>query len=130
MANKILIRLIGTLTCVAAVATAWDAEAARCHRHHRRCCYTAPCCAPVCDPCCAPVCATVCAPACDSCCAPACSTCRVNGSCCYTTVVRREVIVPSCCQASIATEGVVIAEQTKQSAVKLTAKTTAAAATR
>ena len=127
MANKILIRLIGTLTCFAAVATGWDAEAARCHRHHRRCCYTAPCCAPVCDPCCAPVCATVCAPACDSCCAPACSTYRVNGSCCSTTVVRREVIVPSCCQASSATGGVVIAEQTKESAVKLTATKTAAA---
>jgi hypothetical protein len=117
MANKILIRLIGTLTCFAAVATAWDAEAARCHRHHRRCCYTAPCCAPVCapvcDPCCAPVCATVCAPVCDP--------------CCSTTVVRREVIVPSCCQASSATGGVVIAEQTKESAVKLTATKTAAA---
>ena len=110
MANKIVIRLIGTLTCVAAVATGWDAEAGRWHHHHRRCCYTAPCCAP----------------ACDSSCAPAYSTGRLNGSCCYTTVVRREVIVPACCQAGIMTEDVVVATKTKESTVKHTAQKTAA----
>jgi len=125
MANKILIRLIGTLTCVAAMATGWDAEAGRWHHHHRRCCYTAPCCAPVCDPCCAPACATVCAPACDSCCAPACSTCGLNGYCGCATIVRREVILPACCQAGIVTEGVVVATKTKESTAKLTAQKTA-----
>jgi len=122
MANKIVIRLIGTLTCVAAVATGWDAEAGRWHHHHRRCCYTAPCCAPVC----APVCDPCCAPACDSSCAPASSTSRLNGSCCYTTVVRREVIVPACCQAGIMTEDVVVATKTKESTIKQTAQKTAA----
>lgn len=93
MAGKIFLRLVGTLTCMAVVAIASNAEAG--HRHHRRAC-----CAPVCcDPCytapscCAPVCETACAPVCVSNCAP---------SCCYRpwcgyTVVREEVILPSAC---------------------------------
>ena len=100
MAGKIFLRLVGTLTCMAVVAIASNAEACG-HRHHRRAC-----CAPVCcDPCytapscCAPVCETACAPVCVSSCAP---------SCCYRpvcgyTVVREEVILSSNCCTIAAT---------------------------
>ena len=50
--QKLLIRVVGTLTCVAACAAGWDAEAARWH-HRRACCsYETACC----DPCCTRTC--------------------------------------------------------------------------
>lgn len=62
--QKLLIRLVGTLTCVAAVTTGWDAEAARCHRRRATCCPEACCPVTVCETsCCAPACATSCLPA-------------------------------------------------------------------
>ena len=45
MIGKYLIRVVGVLTCVAVVASGWEAEAGwRRHRHHR----AASCCEPVC----------------------------------------------------------------------------------
>lgn len=100
MAGKIFLRLVGTLTCMAVVAVAWDAEACG-HRHHRRAC-----CAPVCcDPCytapacCEPVCETACAPACVTRCAPACC---YRPACGYT-VVRESIILPSACCTIVST---------------------------
>jgi len=106
MIGKNFIRLVGVLTCVAVVATGWDAEAGH-RRHHRRsscCCYT-PVYETVCEP--------VCAPACESACQPACVTaynpcCEVVTACCRPTwsytVVSREVVIPapSCCDGRIA----------------------------
>lgn len=125
MAGKIFLRLVGTLTCMAVVATAWDAEAGG-RRHHRRAC-----CAPVCcDPCysapvccepvrCAPACETVCAPACVTSCAP---SCCYRPACSYT-VVRESVILPSaCCTiASTAAPAATIATSSAKPAVKTVA---------
>jgi hypothetical protein len=75
MIGKYLIRAVGVLTCVAVVATGWDAEAGRGRQRHQRaasCCepvvyeheayetvaYEADCCEPV--ACCEPVRETVC----------------------------------------------------------------------
>ena len=58
MTGKFLIRSIGVLTCLAVVASGWDAEAGwRRHRHHREaCCYEPVCCEPVRETvCCEPV---------------------------------------------------------------------------
>jgi len=69
MISKYLIRIVGVLTCVAVVASGWEAEAGwRRHRHHRAasCCepaaYEPACCEPVAyEPaCCEPVRETVC----------------------------------------------------------------------
>lgn len=146
MSNKILIRLIGALACLAVVGTAWDAEAGH-RRHHRRaCCYTEPCCvsscAPVCNPCCAPVAVPACSTSCcqtvayrswDPCCetrvVAACNTCGLREYC-GCAIVQREVIVPTCCQAGIVTEGVVIATKTKEPSVKLAAQPKAATSAR
>ena len=111
--QKLMIRLVGTLTCVAAVAAGWDAEAARWHLR-RACCYETACCEPCCPPVCAPVCTTSCAPACPTACAPSyeqvCVTYRDPcTNCCTRTcsyrVVNECVIAatPACC------EGVVVA---------------------
>ena len=62
MISKYLIRIVGVLTCVAVVASGWEAEAGwRRHRHHRAasCCepaaYEPACCEPVRETvCCAP----------------------------------------------------------------------------
>ncbi|MFM7291220.1 MAG: hypothetical protein ACKOWG_18335 [Planctomycetia bacterium] len=124
MTGKFLIRLVGVATCMAVVASGWDAEAAGWRRHHRRsaCCYETVCCEPVCcervvyeSPCCERV---VYAPAC---CEPVCST-----ACCGTVretvccgTVRETVIVPSgsCCNqvvstATVSTEAVATAQPT------------------
>lgn len=111
MSGKIFVRAIGAVACVAAFATSWDAEAARCHR--RRCC----------DPCCyvEPVC---CQPTCceTTCCAPACSTVVHYDRCgrahyhrvaCCETVISETIVTPACCgiastassSAAIATAG-------------------------
>ncbi len=45
MSGKYLIRGVGVLTCVALVASGWDAEAGWRRHHHRR---AASCCEPVC----------------------------------------------------------------------------------
>lgn len=136
MVNKFLIRLVGTLTCVAAVATAWDAEAGH-RRHHRRscCCYTEPCCVstcrPVCDPCCEPVCAPVCSTnccptytvrSCDPCCAPRyVSSCNACGliACDCGVVTRTIVSCDACLAGTIVSEETVVATAAKQPSVKL-----------
>lgn len=134
MVNKILIRFVGTLTCLAAVAAGWDAEAARCHRR-RSCCYTEPCCVstcrPVCDPCCAPACAPVCSTnccptytvrSCDPCCAPryvsSCNGCGLIA--CECGVVTRTIVSCDACLAGTIESGeTVVASATKQPSVKL-----------
>lgn len=134
MVNKILIRFVGTLTCLAAVATAWDAEAARCHRR-RACCYTEPCCVstcrPVCDPCCAPACAPVCSTnccptytvrSCDPCCAPRyVSNCNACGliACECGVVTRTIVSCDACLAGTTIREETLVAATAKQPSVKL-----------
>ena len=96
MIGKFLIRSIGVATCMAVVASGWDAEAGW-RRHHCRtsCCYETVCCEPVCcervvyEPACCETVRT-------ACCRPACET-----VCCGT--VRETVIVPagSCCDGRI-----------------------------
>ena len=99
MTGKVIMRLVGAMTCVAAFATTWDAEAG-CHR--RRCCAPECCPAPACCP--APVYTTsCCAPAC----APACETVATydccgrlvwrQASCCETIVASSIVVSPPCC---------------------------------
>ena len=135
MVNKILIRLVGTLTCVAAVATGWDAEAARWHHRRSCCCYTEPCCVstcrPVCDPCCAPACAPVCSTnccptytvrSCDPCCAPryvrSCDACGLIG--CECGVVTRTIVSCDACLAGTTIrEEAVVASTAKQPTAKL-----------
>lgn len=97
--QKLMIRLVGTLTCVAAVAAGWDAEAARCHRR-RACCYDT-CCYDTCcsTSCCPSACTTACAPSCERVCWTSidpCTNCRVR-TCGY------RVIDSTCCVASAAT---------------------------
>ena len=98
MTGKFLIRSIGVLTCLAVVASGWDAEAGwRRHRHHREaCCYEPVCCEPVretvcCEPvretvCCEPVRETVC-----------CETVIVvpASPCCTSSIVVAERVLPS-----------------------------------
>lgn len=100
--QKLMIRLVGTLTCVAAVAAGWDAEAARCHRR-RACCYDT-CCYDACatPTCCTPACTTSCAPAservcwtyrdpCTNCCTRTCGYRVIDSTCCVA-------VAPSCCE--------------------------------
>jgi hypothetical protein len=95
MTGKFLIRSVGVLTCMAIVATGWDAEAGWRRHHHRR----AACCAPVCcEPvCCEPVC---CEPVC---CEPVCCEPVRETVCCETVIVAP---APICC-----TNRVVVAEK-------------------
>ena len=101
MTGTFWIRTVGMLTCMVAVVSGWDAEAARCHR--RASC----CCEPVC---CEPVryeracCETVrYEPAC---CERVCvSTVRVSPCCVVESdarVIRETVIVPArpCCDGA------------------------------
>lgn len=97
MAGKIFIRLVGTLTCIAAIATAWDAEAGWRHRHCRSCCYT-PCCVTTCNPCCETSCCTA---SCDPC-ARTYASCCYRPSCCGYTVVQEVVVPATCCNGGIA----------------------------
>ena len=121
--QKIMIRLVGTLTCVAAVAAGWDAEAARWHR--RACCHETVCC----DPCATPVCTTACAPACErvcvtyrdpctNCCTRTCSY-RVVNECCVA-------VAPSCCEAVIVASTVRPAEPSVAAAAPRAVTTVAA----
>ena len=88
MAGKIFIRLVGTLTCIAAIATAWDAEAGWRRRHCHDCCYT---------PCCVSSCYT---PCCENRCTVSCDTCCYRPACGYTVV--QEVVLPAaCCNGGI-----------------------------
>lgn len=109
MIGKYLIRSIGVLTCLAVVASGWEAEAGW-RRHHRRCCEPV-CCEPVCcEPvCCEPVCCepVVYKPVCCEpvvykpvCCEPVCETV------CCRPVVYETVIVPmpsarACCSGQV-----------------------------
>lgn len=101
MTGTYLIRSVGVLTCMAVMATGWDAEAGW-RRHHRR----AACCEPVCcEPvCCEPVRETVCCePVRETvCCEPVRET-----VCCGTVIVAP---VSTCC-----TNSVVVAERAEPS---------------
>ncbi|MFM8291939.1 MAG: hypothetical protein ACKOC4_09605 [Planctomycetia bacterium] len=130
--QRILIRLVGTLTCVAAVAAGWDAEAARCHRR-RACCYDT-CCYDTCSQpacsttsCCPSACTTSCAPSCErvcwtyrdpctNCCVRTCGYRVIDSTCCVAAA-------PACCgEVVVATTGPSIAADavagTSQPAVK------------
>lgn len=85
MLSKKLGASIAFVTCALTFLSAFDAEAACCHRHRR-----ASCCTPCCDPCCGTIveaapCVTT------TCCRNACGT-----------VVVEEVVVSGCCFASAA----------------------------
>lgn len=113
--QKLMIRLVGTLTCVAAVAAGWDAEAARWH-HRRACCETT-----CCDPCVVPVCTTVCLPACPAPCAPTCERVCVTyrdpcTNCCTRTCSYRVVESPIVVAAPVACCDGVILSQTRSTA--------------
>lgn len=105
--QKLFVLLVGTLTCIAAVAAGWDAEAARWHR--RACCYETVCC----DPCATPVCTTACAPACERVCVTYRDPCT---NCCTSTCSYRVVneywvaATPSCCEPVIVASTVKPAE--------------------
>ncbi len=105
ISQRLMIRLVGTLTCVAAVAAGWDAEAARCHRR-RACCYNT-CCYDACctTNACGSACTTSCAPAyervcwnyrdpCTNCCVRTCGYSVVDSSCCVASA-------PACCTGVI-----------------------------
>ena len=99
MAPKILVRLVGALTCMAAVVTGFDAEAGW---RHRRCCASS-CCYTPCYSSCYTPCSTSCYDTCSSCSTcytwrDSCGYCRT--SCGYTTVVSAPVIVSDCCVAT------------------------------
>jgi hypothetical protein len=103
--KKTLLRcFVGTLTCVAVVASGWDAEAGHRRRCRRACCCPTTCCVPVCDPCCTTTCAPVCDPCCTTSCSNgACTTTCVNG-CCYNSCCSTTVSAPViCCVADAAT---------------------------
>ena len=95
MAPKILVRLVGALTCMAAVVTGFDAEAGW---RNRRCCY---------DSCCYSSCYTPCYSSCASSCGcastcytyrDACGYCRT--SCGWTVVGTPVIAAGDCCVAS------------------------------
>ena len=88
MTGKFLIRSVGVLTCMAIVATGWDAEAGwRRHHHRRAACCEPVCCEPVYEPvCCEPVYQPVC-------CEPVRET-----VCCETVIVAP---APTCCTSSV-----------------------------
>mgnify|MGYP003335660238 CR=1 FL=1 len=120
MTGKFLIRLVGVATCMAVVASGWDAEAGW-RRHHRRACCEPVCCEPVC---CEPVCCervvyepACCEPVRTTCCQPACETV------CWGTV-RETVIVPasSChtCQAGTTAEPAPAEQVARDAGTKVT----------
>jgi hypothetical protein len=82
MTSKYLIRSIGVLTCMALVATGWDAEAGW-RRHHNR---KAACCEPVCceHVCCEPVYQPIC---CEPVYQPVCCEPVRETVCCETVIV-------------------------------------------
>ena len=101
--HRLMIRLVGAFTCVAAVAAGWDAEAARCHRR-RACCYET--CCPSTVSCattnCCPTACTSCAPAyeqvcwshrdpCTNCCVRTCGYRVIESGCCVASA-------PACCE--------------------------------
>jgi hypothetical protein len=89
MTGKYLIRSVGVLTCMAVIATGWDAEAGWRRHHHRR----AACCEPVC---CEPVC-------CEPVYQPVCCEPVRETVCCETVIVTP---ARTCCMNSV-----VVAEQ-------------------
>jgi len=107
MSGNLFGRTMAVLVCVAAVATAWDAEAGP--RHRRRCCAD-PCCEPVCyQPACAPACCeTTWAP---SCCGSSFASYHGHECCgrivwhrdtCCERVVSATIVVPAapCCAST------------------------------
>ncbi len=98
MTSKYLIRSIGVLTCLALVATGWDAEAGwRRHHHRKAACCEPVCCEPVCcEPvCCEPVYQPVC---CEPVYQPVCCEPVRETVCCETVIVAP---VRTCCSSSI-----------------------------
>lgn len=108
MTGTYLIRSVGVLTCMAVIATGWNAEAGWRRHHHRR----SVCCEPVC---CEPVC---CEPVCwepvreTVCCEPVRET-----VCCDTVIVAP---VRTCC-----TDSFVMTESAASSSHVSVAKTSA-----
>lgn len=88
---------LGAVTLLSAV----DAEAARCHRHRRACCYE-PCATVCCDPC-----ATTCCDPCATTCPAPCVTTWCDP--CRGTVVIERAVVSGCCVAATSTGTVVAA---------------------
>jgi|694.fasta_scaffold21870_12 hypothetical protein len=87
----------GAVTLLSAV----DAEAARCHRHRRSCCYE-PCMTVCCDPC-PKTCYDPCPTACPAPCATTwCDPCR-------GTIVVERAVVTGCCVATMSSATTVIA---------------------
>jgi hypothetical protein len=132
MTGKILIRLVGVLTCVAMVVSGWDAEAGWRHRRRAACC-----CAPVCETVCAPVCAPACEPVCAPCCETV-ATCCPRPAYSYA-VVEREIVVPTigCCDGRITAGKAAVPEQaptvvkaSSQPVAAVSALTSGSAATR
>ncbi|MCE9631442.1 MAG: hypothetical protein K8S94_12115 [Planctomycetia bacterium] len=99
MNGKMFVKLMGAVACIAAFATAEDAEAGRGHRRRccEPCCYTAPVC---CEPVCVSSCAPVCAPACETVASYDCCGRLVwRRAACCETIVSSTIVVPaaSCC---------------------------------
>jgi len=92
---------LGAITLLSAV----DAEAARCHRHRRACCYD-PCVTVCCDPCVTTAC-DPCATACPAPCPAPCTTTWCDP--CRGTIVVERAIVTGCCVASTPAATTVIA---------------------
>jgi hypothetical protein len=92
MTSKYLIRSVGMLSCMALVATGWDAEAGWRRHHHRK----AACCEPVC---CEPVYEAVREPVCcEPAPAPVCCEPVREPVCCETVIVAP---ARPCCSSSI-----------------------------
>ena len=131
MARKILVRLVGTLTCMVAVAQGLDAEA-RGWRCCRRACCSTPCATTCYTPCvsvCAPSFAPVCGTSCVSSCEPRCVTYRDACGNCYagTEYVRTwscaapVIESAACCVVSTAETAATIASAPATPAVEAVA---------
>ena len=129
--------VVGAATCIAVVATAWDAEAGW-RRRSRNCCE--PCETSCCTPAytsCAPMCETSCAPACGTVCETVASYDRcgriVYRQACYATVASSSIVLPaaSCCGGIACTSTPAKAEAlVKAAPAQETVKTPTVAATR
>lgn len=97
MTSKILVRVIGGLTCVAAVVAGWDAEAG--YRHRRRACCEPVCCEPACVTSCAAPCETVC----ETACAPRLVRYYDSCSCCWRTTWSYSMVSrpAACCETVV-----------------------------
>ena len=112
MTSKILVRLVGAVTCMAAIVAGWDAEAGYRHRRHA-------CCEPVCcEPVCVTSCGSPCETACETACAPRCIRYYDSCSCCWRTTWSYTVVSrpAACCGAVVVAESPAPAEATTKTA--------------